>query len=80
MLTSLPLADSWKSQWKNLQDNLKALRQKNHTVETRTKEPVFIRTLKLNFDLLSLLNKNIKAAETGSGSYMTGFIVWNLRI
>ena len=48
------------------------------TVEIRKKEPVFIRTLKLNFHLLSPLNKNIKKPESGSGSYITGFKFFEL--
>ena len=43
-------------------------------VETRIKEPTFIRTLRLKFNILSPLNKNISEAETGGGSYVTGFM------
>ena len=45
-----------------------------NTVETRIKEPTFIRTLRLKFNILNPLNKNISEAETGGGSYITGFI------
>ena len=44
------------------------------TVETRIKEPTFIRTLRLKFNILSPLNKNILEAETGGGSYITVFM------
>ena len=46
----------------------------HNTVETRIKEPTFIRTLRLKFNILSPLNKNISEAETGGGSYITGFM------
>ena len=42
------------------------------TVKTRIKEPTFIRTLRLKFNILNLLSKNISEAETGGGSYITG--------
>ena len=45
-----------------------------NTVETRIKEPTFIRTLRLKFNILNPLNKNMSEAETGGGSYITGFI------
>ena len=35
------------------------------TAETHVKEPVFIRTLRLNFHRLSPLNKSPKEAEMG---------------
>ena len=44
------------------------------TVETRIKEPTFIRTLRLKFNILNPLNKNLSEAETGEGSYITGFM------
>ena len=44
------------------------------TVETRIKEPTFIRTLRLKFNILNPLNKTISEAETGGGSYITGFM------
>ena len=50
------------------------------TVATRIIEPVFIRTLRLKFHLLSPLNKNLKEAEMGNGSYIMGFILFSLRI
>ena len=50
------------------------------TVETRIKEPVFIRTLRLKFHLLNPLNKNPKEAETGTGSYIKGFMLFFLKI
>ena len=47
---------------------------KQYTVETRIKEPTFKRTLRLKFDILNPLNKNISEAETEEGSYITGFM------
>ena len=44
------------------------------TVETRIKEPIFIRTLRLKFNILNPLNKNLSEADTGGGSYITGFM------
>ena len=44
------------------------------TVETRIKEPIFIRTLRLKFNILNPLNKNISEAKTGGGSYIKGFM------
>ena len=44
------------------------------TVETGKKEPVFIRTLRLKFNLLNPLNKNQLEAETGRGYYMARFM------
>ena len=44
------------------------------TVETRIKEPVFIITLRLKFNLFNPLNKNPLEAETGRGSYIVGFM------
>ena len=51
-------------------------RRTNHVlpVETRIKEPVFIRTLRLKFNLLNPLNKNPPEAETERGSYIAGFM------
>ena len=46
------------------------------TVETHIKEPVFIRTLRLKFNLLSPLNKN---PPDGRGSYLIGFICSEFR-
>ena len=43
-------------------------------METRIKEPVFIRTFRLKFDLLNLLNKKPPEAETRRGSYITGIM------
>ena len=48
-----------------------------YTVETRIKEPVFIRTLRLKFDLSNSLNKNHSEAEIGGGSYITGLCLQN---
>ena len=48
--------------------------QESDTVETRIKEPVFIRTLRLRFDLLNPLNKNPPEAETRRGSYIAGIM------
>ena len=48
------------------------------TVETRVKEPVFIRPLRLKITLSNSLNKNFPEAETGRGSYVIGFM--SLRI
>ena len=45
------------------------------TVETRIKEPVFLRTLRLQFHFLNPLNKNSKEAETGIGSCILGFML-----
>ena len=42
-------------------------------LETRIKEPIFIRTLRLKFNMLNPLNKNLEA-DTGGGSYITGFM------
>ena len=39
-----------------------------HTVETRIKEPVFIRTLRLKFNLLNPIIKNAQEAEIWKGS------------
>ena len=44
------------------------------TVETRLKEPTFIRTMRLQFNFLNPLNKNISEADTGGGSFITGFM------
>ena len=44
------------------------------TVETRIKEPAFIRTLRLKFNILNPLNKNISEADTGGRSYIKGFM------
>ena len=44
------------------------------------KEPLFIRTVRLKFHLLSLLIKNPKEAEMGSGSHVMGFMLFSLRI
>ena len=44
------------------------------TVETRIKEPTSIRNLRLKFNILNPLNKNISEAETAGGSYITGFM------
>ena len=44
------------------------------TVETRIKEPTFIRTSRLELNVLNPLNKNTSEAETGGGSYITGFM------
>ena len=38
-----------------------------NTIEIRIKEPVFIRTLRLKFDLLNPINKNPPEAENGRG-------------
>ena len=38
------------------------------------KEPIFIRTLRLKFNILNPLNKNFSEADTGGGSYITGFM------
>ena len=45
-----------------------------NTVEIRIKESTFIRTLRLKFNILNPLNKNISEAKTGRGSYITGFM------
>ena len=42
------------------------------TVETHTKEPIFIRNLRRKFNILNLLNKNLSDADTGRASYITG--------
>ena len=44
------------------------------TVETRIKEPIFIRTLRLTFNILDPLNKNLSEADIGGGSCITGFM------
>ena len=49
------------------------------TVEACIKEPVFIRTLRLKSYQLSPLNKDIKEAETGNGSYIIGLILFELK-
>ena len=46
----------------------KQMDNKTHTVETCIKEPVFMRTFRLKFNLLNPL------AETRRGSYITGFL------
>ena len=43
-------------------------------VETRIKEPIFIRTLWLKINILNPLNKSLSEAGTGGGSYITGFM------
>ena len=43
-------------------------------VETRIKEPTFIKTLRLKFNIVTPLNKNFSEAETGGGVYVTGFM------
>ena len=45
-----------------------------YTVETRIKEPVFLRTLRLKFDHLNPLNKDLSEAGTEGDSYITGFL------
>ena len=50
------------------------------TVETCITEPVFIRTLRLKFCLLDTLNKSIKEAESGNGSYVIDLILFELKI
>ena len=44
------------------------------TVETLIKEPIIIGTLRLKFNILNPLNKNLLEADTGGGSYITGFM------
>ena len=44
--------------------------KKSYTVETSIKEPVFIRALRLKFNLLNPLNENSSEAESGRSSYM----------
>ena len=44
------------------------------TVESRIKEPIFIRTLRLKFNILSPLDKSPSEADTAGGSYVTGFM------
>ena len=46
----------------------------SYTVETRIKGPIFIRTLRLKFNLLNPLKKNLSEADTGGGSFMIGFM------
>ena len=48
--------------------------EKRATVETRIKEPVFIRTLRLKSNLLNPLNKNPPEAETRRDSYIRVFM------
>ena len=43
-------------------------------VETSIREPIFRRTLRLKFNISNLLNKNLSEADTGGGSYITGFM------
>ena len=45
-----------------------------NTGEPGIKEPIFIRTLRLKFNILNPLNKNLSEADTGGGSYITGFM------
>ena len=45
-----------------------------NTVENRIKQPVFIRTLRLKFNLLNHQNKNPPGAETRRGSYTRGLM------
>ena len=44
------------------------------TVETRIKEPIFIRTVRLTFNILSPLNKNLSGGDPEEGSYITCFM------
>ena len=44
------------------------------TVETRMKEPAFVRTSKLKFNLLGPLNEDPLEDEAGRGCYTIGFI------
>ena len=50
------------------------LRAAGLTIETRIKEPIFIRTLRLKFNIFNPLNNNLSEAGTGGGSYITGFM------
>ena len=43
-------------------------------METRINEPVFIRNLRLEFNLLSSQNENPPEAETGRDTKMIGFM------
>ena len=43
-------------------------------VETRIKEPIFIKTLRLKFNFLNPLNMNLPEADPEEGSYITGFM------
>ena len=45
-----------------------------NTLETRIKEPVFIRTSRLKFNVLNPLNKNPAEEETGRRYYKIGFM------
>ena len=45
-----------------------------NTVETHIKEPIFRGTLRLKFNILNPLNENLSEADTGGGSYITGFM------
>ena len=58
--------------------NLK-LSQSFCTVD-RIKEPMFIRTLGLQFHLLKPQSKNSKEAETGNDSYIVGFILFGVKL
>ena len=51
----------------------------SHTVETCIKEPVLIRTLRAKFHFLNPVNKSPKETEMGNGSYIMGFMLFNLR-
>ena len=44
------------------------------TVETRIKEPTFIRTLRVKFNILNPLHKNLSEADPVEGSYVAGFV------
>ena len=37
-------------------------------------KPIVMRTMKVNFNNLNPLNKNLSEADTGGGSYIAGFI------
>ena len=50
------------------------------TVEAHTKELVFVRALKLQFHLLSPLNKNSKEAKMVNDSYRMAFMLLSLKL
>ena len=66
------------SGWPNI-IAIHAWQNKHYTVETRIKEPVSIGTLRLKCHLFSPLNKNTMEAKTGNGSYIIGFMLFELK-
>ena len=49
-------------------------RTMKNIIETRIKEPIFIRTFRIKFNILDPLKKNLSEAETGGDSSITGFM------